>query len=88
MKEKKDLTVTMIPATHDLEDGIAYFDCPYCAARFEYKEECEGVVIHAPDDIGFLPYGRKNQIGWLISYSLWLLMLGAIAYKYIIGPLL
>ena len=75
MTKEKNMTVT---SKNKME-----FTCPYCNAKFEFKEDVEGVIIHAPDDPGFLPEGRKNQTTWLIAYSLGLLMLGAILYKFI-----
>lgn len=84
----KIVTVTTSDTVCDTGGAVAVFTCPYCNARFEFEEDCEDVVIHAPDDMGFLPQGKKNQIAWLISYSLCLLMLGGILYKFVIGPLM
>lgn len=75
MTKEKNMTVT---SKNEME-----FTCPYCNATFEFKEDVEGVIIHAPDDQGFLPEGRRNQTWWLVAYSLGLLMLGAILYKFI-----
>ncbi len=77
---ERDLTVTTV---NEPENKKMDFTCPYCNARFEYEEGTEGVIFHAPDDPGFLPEGRKNQVWWLISYSLGMLMLGAVLYKFI-----
>ena len=62
--------------------------CPYCGTKIEYVKEFDKVIVHPPMDKGILPAGTKNQIAWLVFYSITMFLLGAIAYKYIIGPLL
>ena len=79
MMKEKNMTVTM---TEPVEDDIIC-DCPYCGARIECVREFDKVIVLPPMDKGILPIGTKNQIAWLISYSLGLLMLGAILYKFI-----
>lgn len=84
MTKEKNMTVTM---TEPVEDDIIC-DCPYCGARIEYVRAFDKVIVLPPVDEGILPTGKKNQIAWLISYSLCLLMLGGILYKFVIGPLM
>ena len=84
MTKTKNMTVTM---TEPMEDDVVC-TCPYCGARIEYVREFDKVIVLPPMDKGILPVGAKNQIAWLIFYSLTMFLLGAITYKHIIGPLL
>lgn len=84
MTNTKNMTVTM---TEPIEDDVVCA-CPYCGAKIEYVKEFDKVIVHPPMDKGILPAGTKNQIAWLVFHSMIMFLLGAIAYKYIIGPLL
>ena len=75
MTKEKNMTVT---SKNKME-----FTCPYCNAKFEFEENKEGVIIHAPDDRGFLPEGRKNQTMWLIAYSFTMVLVGVLLHRFI-----
>ena len=61
--------------------------CPVCESKLNITEDKYNDATILNCETGILPTKRKNQISWLVFYSIIMQLLGALIYKYIV-PLL